>query len=53
MFGEFMGGGRRGGRSATRGADLRYNLEISLEQAFTGTKTTISLATGVNCEICK
>src|ERR1700751_129149 len=33
MFGEFMGGGRRG-QGAARGNDLRFNLEISLEDAF-------------------
>ncbi|HKX11234.1 MAG TPA: DnaJ domain-containing protein, partial [Stellaceae bacterium] len=35
MFGDFMGG-RRGQQSATRGNDLRYNMEISLEEAFKG-----------------
>lgn len=36
LFGDFMGGGGRGGgrNRATRGADLRYNLSISLEEAF-------------------
>lgn len=52
MFGEFMGGGRRG-RASGRGQDLRYNLEISLEDAFTGTKTTIRVPMAVNCETCK
>jgi molecular chaperone DnaJ len=37
LFGDFMGGGRGGGRQrSTRGADLRYNMRISLEDAFTG-----------------
>ncbi len=38
LFGDFMGGGQRGGgRSrASRGSDLRYNLEISLEDAYSG-----------------
>jgi len=37
LFGDFMGGGRGGGRNrATRGADLRYNLRITLEEAFNG-----------------
>ncbi len=35
MFGEFMGG-RRGEQSRGRGADLRYNLEIDLHEAFAG-----------------
>jgi molecular chaperone DnaJ len=52
MFGEFMGGGRRA-RPTGRGADLRYNLEISLEEAFAGAKTTIRVTTAVTCETCK
>lgn len=52
MFGEFMGGGRRGGRATTRGADLRYNLEISLEDAFAGSKTSIRVPTAAVCESC-
>ena len=36
MFGEFMGGRRGGGGQPGRGADLRYNMEITLEEAFTG-----------------
>ncbi len=38
LFGEFMGGGRRQrrGSGAARGADLRYNMEISLSEAFAG-----------------
>src|SRR5436189_6322620 len=35
MFGDFMGGrGARGGAARLRGSDLRYNLEITLEEAF-------------------
>ena len=43
LFGEFMGGGqRRGGRrQPARGADLRYNMEISLEDAYRGKQATI------------
>lgn len=53
MFGEFMGGGRRGGgRASTRGADLRYNLEITLEDAFSGSKTSIRVPTAAVCESC-
>jgi len=55
MFGEFMGGGgRRGGgaRQAPQGADLRYNLEISLEDAYHGKTATVRLATAVLCEEC-
>ena len=52
MFGEFMGGGRRGNQ-AMRGADLRYNLEITLDEAFAGKTTQIKIATAVPCEVCK
>ena len=51
MFGEFMGGGgRRGG--ARRGSDLRYNMEISLEEAFQGKTAEIHVPTSVGCEVC-
>jgi molecular chaperone DnaJ len=51
MFGDFMGGGRGRGGPA-RGSDLRYNLEIGLEEAFRGKQTTIRVATLVACEHC-
>lgn len=51
MFGDMMGGGR-GGQSSGRGADLRYNMEISLEDAFKGKKATIEVPTSVNCGSC-
>ncbi|MFN7189969.1 MAG: molecular chaperone DnaJ, partial [Rhodospirillales bacterium] len=51
MFGEFMGGGRRGG-GPQRGADLRYNLEISLEDAFHGKQATVRVASMHACETC-
>ena len=57
MFGEFMGGGggRRGGQGGAqgRGADLRYNMEISLEDAFSGKAATITVPTSAPCEQCK
>ncbi|MBL8702413.1 MAG: molecular chaperone DnaJ [Alphaproteobacteria bacterium] len=53
MFGEFMGGRRGPGGSAPgRGADLRYNLEISLEDAFRGKQSTIRVASLAVCESC-
>lgn len=52
LFGDFMGGRRGGGRSGHRGADLRYNLEIELEDAFAGKQTTIRTTTTVVCEPC-
>jgi molecular chaperone DnaJ len=51
MFGA-MGGGR-GQASPNRGSDLRYNLEIGLEEAFRGKQTTIRVATLVQCDQCK
>jgi molecular chaperone DnaJ len=51
LFGDFMGGGRTG-RSRTRGADLRFNLEITLEDAFHGKKHTVRVPTSVSCESC-
>jgi molecular chaperone DnaJ len=50
MFGEFMGGRRQGAN--LRGADLRYNLEIELEDAFGGKQATIRVPTSVMCEAC-
>ena len=52
MFGEFMGG-RRGGAQAGRGGDLRYNMEITLEEAFAGKAATIRVPTSVACDDCK
>jgi molecular chaperone DnaJ len=54
IFDEIFGGGSRGGRSNVyRGADLRYNLEITLEQAAFGTETKIRIPTMEVCEACK
>ena len=54
LFGDFMGGGQRGGgRSrASRGSDLRYNLEISLEDAYSGLQKSINVPTSVQCSSC-
>jgi molecular chaperone DnaJ len=51
MFGEFMGGSRRQ-QGPSRGSDLRYNLEISLEESFRGKQTTIRVPNLVACEQC-
>src|SRR5216684_824907 len=53
MFGEFMDGGRRGQAGPSRGSDLRYNLEISLEESFRGKQTTVRVQTLVACDQCK
>jgi molecular chaperone DnaJ len=55
IFGDIFGGGRggRGGGSQVyRGADLRYNLEITLEQAARGTETKIRIPTLEECDTC-
>jgi molecular chaperone DnaJ len=56
IFGDIFGGGGggrgRGGPQVYRGADLRYNLEISLEQAANGFDTTIRVPSWDNCETC-
>lgn len=53
MFGRFGGGGRSRGGATGRGADLRTQVEITLEDAFAGTKTNIRIPTSVSCEACK
>ena len=53
LFGDFMGGRQGGGRNrATRGNDLRYNLKITLEEAFGGLQKTINVPTSVACDSC-
>jgi molecular chaperone DnaJ len=51
MFGD-MGGGSRSNGGGNRGSDLRYNMSISLEEAFTGRETEIKVPTAVSCETC-
>lgn len=56
MFGEILGGGRRshqGNGGAQRGADLRYDLDISLEEAFTGITKNITVPNAITCDACK
>lgn len=54
VFGDFMGGGRRAQSNSVgqRGADLRYPLKITLEQAFKGFTTKIKLNTFGKCDVC-
>ncbi len=59
IFGEFMGGGQRrgqgqGGRrsGAERGSDMRYNMDITLEEAFTGKQVEIEVPTQITCTTC-
>ena len=54
IFGEFMGGGRgrqRGG--ASRGQDLRYDLELTLDEAYAGKDATLAVEVAAACEPCK
>jgi molecular chaperone DnaJ len=57
IFGEIFGGGRRGGGGGGpqvyRGADLKYAMEITLEQAANGFDTEIRVPSWENCEVCK
>mgnify|MGYP003336427202 FL=1 len=55
IFDEMFGGARGrgpGGRADTRGQDLRFNLEITLEQAYSGTDATVRVPSSVSCETC-
>ncbi len=55
LFGEFMGGRRGGGgrhSGRERGADLRYNMSITLDEAFIGKTAQIRVPTSVGCETC-
>jgi len=54
VFGDIFGGGGRGGGSRVhRGSDLRYNLQLSLEDAVAGTSVKIRVPTQVTCNVCK
>mgnify|MGYP003416879652 CR=1 FL=1 len=53
IFGEMMGGrGRRSSNGRERGADLRFNMEISLEEAFGGKTAQIRVPTSISCDVC-
>jgi len=53
VFGDIFGGGVRGGARVYRGADLGYDLDLSLEEAVLGTTVQIRIPTLVACQICK
>lgn len=55
LFGDFMGmgGGRSGTNERNQGADLRYNLEITLEEAFAGKQSTIQFSSAAMCDECR
>jgi len=52
VFGDIFGGARGGGQRVYRGSDLRYNLELSLEDAVAGTEVKIRVPTMVQCGTC-
>ncbi|NMH66509.1 molecular chaperone DnaJ [Shewanella salipaludis] len=55
VFGDIFGGGRRGGggqRQAARGSDLRYNLELSLEEAVKGLTKELRIPALAACDLC-
>lgn len=53
VFGDIFGGGRGGGRRASsRGSDLRYTLELDLEEAVRGTEVQITVPTYASCQPC-
>ena len=52
IFGDMMGGRRRSSGGRDRGADLRYNMEITLEEAFTGKTAQIHVPTSISCDEC-
>ncbi len=51
IFGDMMGGRRRGG-ATNRGADLRYNMEVTLEEAFAGKTAQIRVPSSMVCDEC-
>jgi molecular chaperone DnaJ len=53
-FGDMFGGGRQQQqrRGPSRGDDLRYTLEITLEQAFAGAEVEITVPASITCEVC-
>jgi molecular chaperone DnaJ len=52
-FGDFFGGGRRGGSRVQRGADLRYDLELTFEEAAFGSTTKIKVPRHETCAECE
>ena len=53
VFGDIFGGARGGRPASYRGADLRYDLELSLEEAVRGTTVKVRVPTQVQCETCE
>lgn len=53
LFGDFMGRGRGQGPRPLRGQDLRYNLEVTLSEAFAGKQSQIRVPASMTCEVCE
>lgn len=52
IFGDIMGGGRSRGPN-NRGADLRYNMEVELEEAFAGKTASVRVPSSITCDTCE
>ncbi len=52
IFEDLMGGGRRTQSFNSKGADLRYNIEVSLEEAFKGKQTKVKFNCATSCQAC-
>ena len=52
IFGEMMGGRGRSSGGRARGADLRYNMEITLEEAYEGKTAEVDVPTSITCDTC-
>ncbi|MBX3530509.1 MAG: molecular chaperone DnaJ [Rhizobiaceae bacterium] len=52
IFGDIMGGRRRQSGGRERGADLRYNMEITLEEAYSGRTAQIRVPSSITCTDC-
>ncbi len=52
IFGSAFGGGGRGRQTNRRGADLRFDMQVSLEEAFHGKSTEIEIEVSQSCETC-
>jgi molecular chaperone DnaJ len=52
LFGDVMSGRRGRSTGRERGSDLRYNMEVTLEEAFRGKSAALKIPTSVSCETC-
>lgn len=52
IFSDFFGGGRGRSQTSSRGADLQYNISLTLEEAAAGVSKEIKVPTWVTCDVC-